>query len=269
VALDSLRGTGRVIPPVACPQPYTDDVRTHERVLAQIEENLRTGTWSLGERLPGERALAEQMGVSRPSVREAVRVLEAMGIVRTAVGSGPEAGATVVDRPAAGLGAAVRLHIVSGTLPVRDVVATRAALETWAVSQAAIRFDAATDLADLRARLDQMEAPGLSTAEAVQLDQLFHLDLVRLGGNGLVEAILTGLSSAVGDYVTKGAERLPSWATTWNRLCGEHRAILEAVESGNADVAEKRAHDHIWAFYEEAGLASEGAPQAAGTTPDA
>ena len=234
-------------------------MRTHERVLAQIEENLRTGTWALGERLPGERALAEQMGVSRPSVREAVRVLEAMGIVRTAVGSGPDAGATVVDRPAAGLGAAVRLHIASGTLPVRDVVATRAALETWAVSQAAGRFDPETDLTELLEHLDQMDDPELSTAEFVALDQLFHLDLVRLGGNGLVEAILGGLRSAIGDYVTKGAERLPSWETTSRRLCGEHRALLEAVTSGNADVAEKLAHDHIWGFFEEAGLASEAA----------
>jgi DNA-binding FadR family transcriptional regulator len=67
-------------------------MRTHEKVLAQIEENLRDGTWALGERLPGERTLAEQMGVSRPSVRGAVRVLEALGLVRTAGGSGPGAG---------------------------------------------------------------------------------------------------------------------------------------------------------------------------------
>ncbi|GAB2450881.1 FadR/GntR family transcriptional regulator [Xylanimonas ulmi] len=232
-------------------------MRTHERVLAQIEENLRTGAWALGERLPGERALAEQMGVSRPSVREAVRVLEAMGIVRTAVGSGPEAGATVVDRPAAGLGSAVRLHIASGTLPVRDVVATRAALETWAVGQAAARFAPETDLAEAHRLLDEMDLPGLSPTEFVHLDQQFHLGLVQLGGNQLVEAILGGLRTAVGDYVTVGAERLPSWTTTCGRLCGEHRSILDAVTSGDAGLAEKLAHDHIWGFYEEAGLASE------------
>lgn len=168
-------------------------MRTHERVLAQIEENLRTGAWALGERLPGERALAEQMGVSRPSVREAVRVLEAMGIVRTAVGSGPDAGATVVDRPAAGLGAAVRLHIASGTLPVHDVVATRAVLETW----------------------------------------------------------------AVGQYVSAGVERIESWDTLSSRLCTEHKALYAAVVSRDAAEAEKIAHDHIWGFYEQTGLATE------------
>ncbi|WP_425955170.1 FadR/GntR family transcriptional regulator [Xylanimonas sp. McL0601] len=232
-------------------------MRTHERVLAQIEENLRTGTWALGERLPGERALAEQMGVSRPSVREAVRVLEAMGIVRTAVGSGPDAGATVVDRPAAGLGAAVRLHIASGTLPVRDVVATRAALETWAVGQAAARFAPETDLTEAQRLIEEMDAQGLTPTEFVHLDQQFHLGLVQLGGNQLVEAILSGLRAAVGDYVTSGAERLPSWATTSARLCHEHRALLEAVERADAGLAEKLAHDHIWGFYEETGLASE------------
>lgn len=232
-------------------------MRTHERVLAQIEENLRTGAWALGERLPGERALAEQMGVSRPSVREAVRVLEAMGIVRTAVGSGPDAGATVVDRPAAGLGAAVRLHIASGTLPVHDVVATRAVLETWAVGQAAQRFDPETDLSEAQRLLEEMNAPELSAAEFVHLDQEFHLTLVQLAGNQLVEAILTGLRSAVGQYVSAGVERIESWDTLSSRLCTEHKALYAAVVSRDAAEAEKIAHDHIWGFYEQTGLATE------------
>jgi GntR family transcriptional repressor for pyruvate dehydrogenase complex len=232
-------------------------VRTHERVLAQIEENLRTGAWALGERLPGERALAEQMGVSRPSVREAVRVLEAMGIVRTAVGSGPDAGATVVDRPAAGLGAAVRLHVASGTLPVHDVVATRAALETWAVGQAARRFEPETDLTETQRLLEEMNDPDLSAADFVHLDQEFHLNLVQLAGNQLVEAILTGLRSAVGEYVTAGVERIESWDTVSPRLCTEHKALLAAIVGRDADEAQKVAHDHIWGFYEQTGLATE------------
>ena len=44
-------------------------MRTHERVLARIEADLAAGRWALGERLPGERAMAEELGVSRPSVR--------------------------------------------------------------------------------------------------------------------------------------------------------------------------------------------------------
>jgi GntR family transcriptional repressor for pyruvate dehydrogenase complex len=234
-------------------------VRTHEKVLARIEADLAAGRWGLGERLPGERALAEQLGVSRPSVREAIRILEAMGIIRTAVGSGPDAGAVVVDRPAAGLGAAVRLHVASGTLPVSDVVATREALEVWAVARAAERVGAdgaatAGALTEAR-RLVEAMAGDVDVETFVRLDQDFHTVLVRLGGNQLVEAILGGLRSAIAGYVTQGVERLPSWPVTARRLCDEHAGILEAVAGGEAAAAQRAVSRHILGFYEEAGLA--------------
>ena len=77
--------------------------RTHELVVRRIEADLFDGRISLGERLPGERGIAEQLGVSRASVREAIRVLEAMGIVRTAAGSGADAGAVIVADPSLAL----------------------------------------------------------------------------------------------------------------------------------------------------------------------
>ncbi|PRZ09585.1 GntR family transcriptional regulator [Isoptericola sp. CG 20/1183] len=240
-------------------------MRTHEKVLARIESDLAAGRWALGERLPAERALAEDLGVSRPSVREAFRILEAMGIIRTAVGSGPDAGATVIDRPAAGLGAAVRLHVASGTLPVHDVVATRVALETWAVREAAhaprpegaAAPDAGPDPAAEADRLvREMSAPGLAVDAFVRLDQDFHLAVARRAGNQLVEAILTGLRSAVHDYVARGIDGLPSWPDTARRLCAEHREILDAVTAGDADRAERATREHIVGFYREAGLAA-------------
>lgn len=248
-------------------------MRTHERVLAQIEADLAAGKWALGERLPAERALAEQLGVSRPSVREAIRILEAMGIVRTAVGSGPTAGATVIDRPAAGLGAAVRLHLASGTLPVSDVVQTRTLLEAWAVGQAATRVGRAAAggdddgarglLAEAESLLAGMSDPDLDSAEFIRLDQDFHVTLTRLAGNQLVEAIMLGLRAAVGSYVAAGAERLPDWAGTRARLCAEHRGVLDAVSRGDAPVAERLVRAHIEGFYAETGLARTSSDEAA------
>ncbi|GED09905.1 FadR/GntR family transcriptional regulator [Cellulosimicrobium cellulans] len=247
-------------------------MRTHERVLARIEADLAAGRWALGERLPAERALAEELGVSRPSVREAIRVLEAMGIVRTAVGSGPDAGATVVDRPAAGLGAAVRLHVASGTLAVRDVVETRVLLETWAVRAAAERIVAGRDsggegsepgpgtpeladaLAAADALLDRMDDPALATEEFRELDASFHVLLVRLAGNPLVEAVMTGLRGAIESYVAQGSAALPSWERTAARLRAEHRAILEAVTAGDGERAAREVRAHIEGFYAETGL---------------
>ena len=97
-------------------------MRTHQLVLAHVEAELAAGRLTLGGRLPGERALAEQLGISRPSVREAIRALEVLGVVRTATGSGPEAGAVIVADPAAGLGLALRLHVATSGVSVGDVV---------------------------------------------------------------------------------------------------------------------------------------------------
>ncbi|MET3973733.1 GntR family transcriptional regulator [Cellulosimicrobium sp. 4261] len=234
-------------------------MRTHERVLARIEADLAAGRWALGERLPAERALAEELGVSRPSVREALRVLEAMGIVRTAVGSGPDAGATVVDRPAAGLGAAVRLHVASGTLAVRDVVETRVLLETWAVRAAGDRGagdgeEVVATLAEADALLDRMDDPALPAADFRELDATFHVLLVRLAGNALVEAVMTGLRGAIESYVAAGSAALPSWERTAARLRAEHRAVLSAVAEGDGERAAREVRAHIEGFYAETGL---------------
>ncbi|MFD6164831.1 FadR/GntR family transcriptional regulator [Oerskovia sp. NPDC060287] len=228
-------------------------MRTHEIVLARIEADLAAGRWGLGERLPAERALAEELGVSRPSVREALRVLEAMGIVRTAVGSGPDAGATVIDRPAAGLGAAVRLHVASGTLVVRDVVETRVLLETWAVGQAAATVGGA-GLSEAATLLDTMDDPSLDPARFRELDAAFHVALVRLAGNVLVEAVMTGLRGAIESYVEAGTERLEDWPRTAVRLRAEHRAVLDAVARGDGAGAADAVREHIEGFYREAGL---------------
>ncbi|NQD89020.1 FadR family transcriptional regulator, partial [Paenarthrobacter sp. CM16] len=79
-------------------------MRTHELVLQWIEKQLSDGDLALGGRLPGERAMAEQLKVSRTSVREAVRILEAMGVVRAGVGSGKDAGTVVIAEPGSALG---------------------------------------------------------------------------------------------------------------------------------------------------------------------
>ena len=235
-------------------------MRTHEVVLARIEADLAAGRWAIGERLPAERAFAEELGVSRPSVREAIRVLEAMGVVRTAVGSGPDSGASVIDHPAAGLGSAMRLHLAAGTLPVRDVVALRVLLETWAVGQAAARVeqdpgpDAGATVAAARALLDEMDAPDLAEARFHELDAAFHVMLAALSGNVLVEAVMLGLRGAIQEYVMVGTARLADWPSTADRLRAEHRTILAAIEAGDAPAASAAVGRHIEDFYREAGL---------------
>ena len=71
----------------------TDEPRAWQVVLESIERDLLDGRLRPGDHLPGERALSADLGVGRSSVREALRVLEVLGLIRTATGSGPNSGA--------------------------------------------------------------------------------------------------------------------------------------------------------------------------------
>ena len=119
-----------------------DDRRAWELVLSHIETQLVEGRLQPGDHLPPERALAGELDVGRSSVREAVRVLEVMGLIRTQTGSGPNSGAIIVARPNGGMQALMRLQVAASGFPVADVVRTRLLLETAVVAELADRSPA-------------------------------------------------------------------------------------------------------------------------------
>lgn len=225
-------------------------MRTHELVLGWIEKQFSDGKLLLGGRLPAERALAEQLEVSRTSVREAIRILEAMGVVRAGVGSGKDAGTVVIAEPATALGAALRLHAATRHLRVADIVETRVLLESWAASRARPESPA---LGEAAALLDDMDsAPG--TEEFLALDVRFHLALAEAAGNVVVSAMMASLREAIEGYAAELTKNLRDWDATARRLRSEHRAILDAVNSGDGGRAAKLVAAHIEGYYREAGL---------------
>ncbi|OFI37233.1 GntR family transcriptional regulator [Arthrobacter sp. SW1] len=231
-------------------------MRTHELVLGWIEKQFSDGALMLGGRLPAERALAEQLEVSRTSVREAIRILEAMGVVRAGVGSGKDAGTVVIADPAAALGSALRLHAATRHFPVADIVETRVLLESWAVSRAQVDSPALAEAADL---LDRMDG-GIDSTEGPEdflaLDVRFHLALAEAAGNTVVSAMMASLRDAIEGYAAELTRKLPDWNATSARLRAEHRAILDAVNAGDGAAAATLVAAHIEGFYREAGLAA-------------
>ncbi|GAA4026119.1 FCD domain-containing protein [Arthrobacter methylotrophus] len=229
---------------------YYLSMRTHELVLGWIEKQLSEGHLLLGGRLPAERALAEQLEVSRTSVREAIRILEAMGVVRAGVGSGKDAGTVVIAEPAAALGSALRLHVATQHLPVADIVETRVLLESWAVSRA--KADA-PELKKAARLLDEMDvSPAVD--DFLALDVAFHLALAEAAGNAVVSTIMGSLREAIEGYAEALTANLPNWKSTAQRLRSEHRAILAAVTDGDGGRAATLVASHIEGYYREAGL---------------
>lgn len=232
---------------------YHLSMRTHQLVLSWIENELSGGRLAVGGRLPAERALAEQLKVSRTSVREAIRILEAMGVVRAGVGSGPEAGTVVISDPAAALGSALRLHVATQHLPVADIVETRVLLESWAVAKA---MPDAPELDQAAALLEGMAAKDLPVNEFLDLDVRFHLALADAAGNAVVSAMMGSLRESIQGYAAELTAGLQDWGATASRLRAEHEAILAAIRSNDGALAATLVAAHIEGYYREAGLAS-------------
>ena len=226
---------------------------THELVLQWIEKQLSDGDLALGGRLPGERAMAEQLQVSRTSVREAVRILEAMGVVRAGVGSGKDAGTVVIAEPGSALGSTLRLHVATRHLPVADIVETRVLLESWAAARAKVGAPALDEAAALLEQMDN--SPDIETFLA--LDARFHVALAQAAGNTVVSAMMASLRGAIENYAGKLTGNLPDWKATSDRLRAEHRAFLAAVNADDGGRAADLVAAHIQGFYKEAGVGSQ------------
>ena len=239
----------------------TDEPRAWRVVLESIERDLLDGRLRPGDRLPGERALSAELGVGRSSVREALRVLEVLGLIRTSTGSGPTAGAIIVALPGGGMSALMRLQVAATGFAVSDIVSTRLVLET-AVAADLAEATPQPSLAASVALLDVMESRALSADEFLALDAQFHLSLAEASGNQVIAATMAGLRSSIESYARAGAANLPSWADTSARLSGEHRAIIAAIESGDPANARATVHSHIAYYYAETNL-----PSRAGTVP--
>jgi DNA-binding FadR family transcriptional regulator len=241
--------------------------RAWEVVLQSVETRLLSGKLKPGDHLPPERQLAADLGVGRSSVREAIRVLEVLGLIRTATGSGPTSGAIIVATPSGGMSALMRLQVAAHGFAVADVVKTRLVLEAAVAAELAAAHRtaavhpnpggterAADTLGPATQLLDAMDAVGLTEAEFLALDAQFHVALAEASRNQVVAAMMAGLRNSIESYVLAAVPNLSSWAQTSARLRVEHRGILIAIQEGDQADATARVRAHITGYYAESRL---------------
>lgn len=227
-------------------------VRTYELVLDRIEAQIVSGALTAGERLPPERELASLLGVSRPAVREALRILEAQGAVRSQVGNGPDSGTTIDRLPSDALARLMRLHVALGSFPIEDVVETRVVLERASVQLACLHARP-EDLASMREDLEAMDAPDIDREIFNEHDTNFHVALADAGGNRLMSDVTRAIRESVRLPILGGFSAMPEtgsqgWRHVRDGLRADHHAIFDAVKAGQADLAAKRLEAHIRGF---------------------
>ncbi|MEV1293645.1 GntR family transcriptional regulator [Pseudonocardia sp. NPDC049635] len=220
---------------------------TYEMVLDHVEQRLTSGEWRPGDRLPPERELAARLGASRQAVREALRVLQAQGVIRSQVGTGTDSGTVVVPAPARALGRVLQLHLAVDSFPVVDVTEARVMLERFSASLAARRRTAA-DLLALTAELDAMDAD-LGPEEFSDADIAFHVLIAGAAGNRLVNELTVAIRESVRGVLLDAMRAQGDWAALRERLRAEHRQIHAALTDGDRARAADLIEAHIRAFH--------------------
>lgn len=223
--------------------------RAFEEIILQIEQAIIEGRIAVGDRLPSERELAQIFQVSRPSVREALRLLEGFGLVRPRRGAGEDSG-LIVTATDSGFANVLRLHASLQRIPLDDLLEARLAVEMWTAAAAASRAQPADieQLAAVIERMSRTEQPKLF----LEHDTEFHLTIARISGNSVAPLLMAALREAIARQMLETFQQLPDWDAERRWLIADHQHIMEEIRSGNPEAARSAIESHIRGFYDRA-----------------
>jgi DNA-binding FadR family transcriptional regulator len=209
--------------------------RLYRQIADQLRQLIDRGEYPIGSRLPTERELADQLGVSRPTVREALIALEVEGRLRIRVGSGIY---VIKHQPTA---------LVSSPAPIEgpfELLRARAFIES-AVAEEAARRATDADIARLDGILAEIKPAKLRPKRWIALDRRFHVTIVGSLGNAVLVRFVGELfDQRINPYFERLARHVED-ATTWKAAHEEHLRIRDAIAARDPALARAAMHDHL------------------------
>lgn len=208
--------------------------RLYQQIADQLRGLLDSGEFGPGDRLPAERELADQLGISRPTVREALIALEVEGRIRIKVGSG----IFVTD-------ASEQKKRKDGPIEGPFELLRARELVEGAVAEEAARQATSADIARLDDVLGRMERSLHPSPQTLRLDRDFHTSVAGILGNAVLVRFIGELFD---ERINPYFERLSSYfenPTTWEQALAEHRLVRDAIGAGNAAGAKHAMQHHL------------------------
>ncbi|MFE9423933.1 FadR/GntR family transcriptional regulator [Kitasatospora sp. NPDC006697] len=221
---------GAIFRPVRTGNTFEETV---ERILAAV----KLGVFGYGDRLPAERELAVRMGVSRETLREALRSLQAAGCVESR--RGRYGGTFVTYRLPPPDPADLRRAVEDLGAGLEDALTYRLVLETGAAEQAARRPLAEEHRAHLRDRLAALEAAG--PEDYRRLDSRFHLAIAELTGSPSLAAGVAQSRMRLNDLLNA----IPVLDRNIEHAALQHRAMADAILAGDVAAARRATEEHL------------------------
>jgi len=210
--------------------------RLYRQVADQLRALIDSGEYAVGGRLPTERDLAEQLKVSRPTVREALIALEVEGRVRIRVGSG-----IYVSEPASSAQPLSTSSTIEGPF---ELLSAREFIE-GAIAEQAARVAGPEDLERIDAALGAMAAVPHPGEASMVHDRAFHIAVAGSLGNAVLVRVVGELfDQRLNPYFTKLAHYFEN-PETWQTALAEHQSIRAAIAARDPDAAGAAMRKHL------------------------
>jgi GntR family transcriptional repressor for pyruvate dehydrogenase complex len=219
-----------------------EPARLADIVANDLEARILEGSLKPGDVLPSERKLALELGVSRPSLREAIQKLVSKGLLSTRHGGGT----SVTDRMEATFAGPWQEMLSRHPALHGDLLEFRHLLEGEAATLAALRANEA-DLVRIGAVMAQLEAAYRDDdlAASIEHDVAFHQAIAEASHNAMIGHVTASLMRVVYDHVATNLKHLHARPTQWQQIGAQHRAIWQAIQERDSSRASRAARHHM------------------------
>ena len=220
------------------PLQTVEPQRLYRQIAEQLRKLISAGEWAVGARLPAERDLARQLGVSRPSVREALIALEVEGYVEVRVGSG-----VYVTNSGSGVGRNAALPADSGPF---ELIRARWLIEGECAALAA-REGSRAQIRAIEEALDDMvrEHEGKKNVMPLSADRTFHLRIAEASGNSAFVLVVKTLWDQRTGPLFMQLENHFTTDETWTTAIKEHRDVVNAIVKHDPKAARAAMRRHM------------------------
>jgi GntR family transcriptional regulator, transcriptional repressor for pyruvate dehydrogenase complex len=216
--------------------PQITKVTVSDEVIVRFKDLISKGVFRPGCKLPPERELVDVLGISRPTLRQALRALQILGVIQSRQGSG----SYIAESPSEMLKAPLDFALALKQVATTDLFETRKALETKLAELAAQRRTD-EDLLEMRQALSDMERSMGVPDDWCRYEMMFHDGIVRAAKNAVMATIMEMLSHLLLESRRQTIQLLTDYPKSYQ----SHLNIFLAIEKSNAGAASRAMIEHF------------------------
>jgi GntR family transcriptional repressor for pyruvate dehydrogenase complex len=214
--------------------------RVADKVADQLKKLISDGAVKVGDRLPPERDLAEQMGVSRASVREALQQLEMQGMLEIVHGGG----SIVRNMTGQEIRKTLEIFLEQDRKRVLELAELRAFMEAWAAKEAAKnRTDA--ELETMRGYLEEMERDFEKGQIRYDIDFKYHTEIAAATHNTIYLHLIDNIYTLISYSIKVHREEVFTGRGDQETILNQHRAVYNAIHDRTPEAAEAAMKEHL------------------------